>query len=169
MRRSRWSPPPRGGARPCFAASWIEAGAADRAGAWLSLDRTDDEPQVFWRAVAAALIPVVRRPAEELRRIAAGGVTRTTSRGWSWPGSAVAPQPVALVLDDLHEIHSPQIHGGLLRLVQRPPPKLALLVTTRRDPPWPLAHLRLAGMVAEVRAADLAFRADEAAELCSPS
>ena len=38
-------------------------------------------------------------------------------------------------------------------------------MTTRRDPPWPLPRLRLAGLVAEIRAADLAFRAEEAAEL----
>ena len=54
---------------------------------------------------------------------------------------------------------------GLVRLVQRPPSTLSRLVTTRRDPPWPLVRLRLAGLVAEIRAADLAFRADEAAEL----
>jgi hypothetical protein len=40
-----------------------------------------------------------------------------------------------------------------------------LLITTRRDPPWPLAQLRLAGLVAEVRTSDLAFRPDEAATL----
>ena len=41
------------------------------------------------------------------------------------------------------------------------------MVTTRRDPPWPLDPLRLAGMISEVRAAELAFRADETAALLS--
>jgi LuxR family maltose regulon positive regulatory protein len=36
-----------------------------------------------------------------------------------------------------------------------------LLATTRRDPPWPLQRLRLAGLLTEVRDADLAFRSDE--------
>ena len=49
--------------------------------------------------------------------------------------------------------------------MERPPPNLAVLVTTRRDPPWPLPRLRLAGLVAEVRAADLAFRVDETSQL----
>jgi len=57
------------------------------------------------------------------------------------------------------------VHSGLLRLVAHPPPSLLLLITTRRDPPWPLAQLRLAGLVAEVRTSDLAFRPDEAAML----
>src|SRR3954454_15346480 len=77
----------------------------------------------------------------------------------------LAPGPVALVLDNLHEIRSPQVHSGLIRLMERPPPTQALLVTTRRDPPWPLHQPRLAGLVAEVRGVDLAFRVDEAAEL----
>ena len=97
-----------GWGKTLLAASWIEAGAADRAAAWLSLDRTDDEPQVFWRAVAAALIPVVGRPAEELRRIVAGGAPTEDLPGMVVAGLRRAPRPVVLVLDDLHEIRSPQ-------------------------------------------------------------
>ena len=54
------------------------------------------------------------------------------------------------------------MHAGLLQLVERPLPTLSLVVTTRQDPPWPLERLRLAGVLSEVRAADLAFRTDEA-------
>jgi hypothetical protein len=52
---------------------------------------------------------------------------------------------VVVVLDNLHEVPSPQVHAGLLRFVERPLPMLSLLATTRRDPPWPLPRLRLAG------------------------
>jgi len=154
-----------GWGKTLLAASWIEGGAAGRAAAWLSLDRTDDDPQVFWRAVAAALTPAVGSHVEELRRILAGGVPTDDLPGTIVAGLRRAPRPVVLVLDDLHEIHSPQVHAGLLRLVERPPPGLSLLVTTRRDPPWPLHRLRLAGLVSDVRAADLAFGYDEAAAL----
>src|SRR5689334_8577682 len=154
-----------GWGKTLLAASWIEAGAAGRAAAWLSLDRTDDDPQAFWRAVAVALTPAVGNQAEELRRIVTGGVPTEDLPGMVVAGLRRAPRPVVLVLDDLHEIHSPQVHAGLLRLVERPPPGLSLLVTTRRDPPWPLPRLRLAGLVSDVRAADLAFSPDEATEL----
>jgi len=154
-----------GWGKTLLAASWIEAGAAGRAAAWLSLDRTDDDPQAFWRAVAVALTPAVGNQAEELRRIVTGGVPTEDLPGMVVAGLRRAPRPVVLVLDDLHEIHSPQVHAGLLRLVERPPPGLSLLVTTRRDPPWPLPRLRLAGLVSDVRAADLAFSHEEAAEL----
>ena len=110
-------------------------------------------------------MPVVGvRAGEALRRVAAGVVAPDELPGAVAAALRLAPGPIALVLNDLHEIASPQVHGGLVRLVQRLPPT-SLLVTTRRDPPWPLAALRLAGLVAEVRAADLAFRADEAAQL----
>ena len=73
--------------------------------------------------------------------------------------------PVVLVLDNLHEIISLAVHESLLRLVQRPPRGLRLVATTRRDPPWPLDRLRLAGVITEIRAAELAFRVDETAAL----
>ncbi|HWN26361.1 MAG TPA: LuxR C-terminal-related transcriptional regulator, partial [Actinomycetospora sp.] len=73
--------------------------------------------------------------------------------------------PLVVVLDNLHEVADPEVHAGLQRLVEHPPPGLALVITTRRDPAWALSRLRLAGLVAEIRAADLAFNRDEAAAL----
>ena len=108
--------------------------------AWVSLDEADDDPHAFWCAVATALMPVVGgQAAEALRRVAAGAVEADDLPGAVAAALRLAPDPIALVLDNLHEITSPQVHGGLVRLVQRPPPNLSLLVTTRRDPPWPLA------------------------------
>ena len=77
--------------------------------------------------------------------------------------------PVVLMLDNLHEVTSLGVHESLLRLVQRPPRGLRFVVTTRRDPPWPLNRLRLAGVLTEIRAADLAFRVDETAALLASS
>ncbi|WP_345339075.1 helix-turn-helix transcriptional regulator, partial [Actinomycetospora succinea] len=76
-----------------------------------------------------------------------------------------AERPVVLVLDDLHEVSSPAVHRGLQSLVERPVPSLALVATTRHDPPWPRTRLLMAGLVAEVRPDDLAFRDDEASAL----
>ena len=155
-----------GWGKTIFAASWLEAAAGTRNGAWVSLDEADDDPHAFWRAVATAVMPVVGgRAAEALRRVVAGAVAADDLPGAAAAALRLTSDPIALVLDNLHEITSPHVHSGLVRLVQRPPPNLALLVTTRRDPPWPLPQLRLAGLLAQVRAADLAFRADEAAQL----
>ena len=149
-----------------FAASWLAAGAGERTGAWVSVDEADDDAHAFWCAVATALMAVVDgRAGEALRRVVTGAVEADDLPRAVAAALRLAPGPVALVLDNLHEIRSPQVHDGLVRLVARPAPSLSLLVTTRRDPPWPLPRLRLAGLVAEVRAADLAVRFEEAAEL----
>lgn len=153
-----------GWGKTIFAVSWLEV--AGRNGAWVHLDEADDDPLAFWGAVATALTPVAGGPAAEaLRRVAAGAVEMDDLPGAVVAALRLAPRPVALVLDDLHEIRSPEVHDALVRLVERPPPAWSLLVTTRRDPPWPMARLRLAGLVTEVRAAELAFRTDEAADL----
>ncbi|MFC5235202.1 LuxR C-terminal-related transcriptional regulator [Pseudonocardia zijingensis] len=153
-----------GWGKTIFAASWLEA-AGPGNGAWVSLEETDDDPHAFWSAVATGLMPVVgQRAAEVLRKVAAGAADVEDLPGAVVAALRLATRSTVLVLDNLHEIRSPRVHEALVRLAERPPP-FRLLVTTRRDPPWPLARLRLAGLVAEVRAADLAFRTDEAADL----
>ncbi|HEY0815507.1 MAG TPA: LuxR C-terminal-related transcriptional regulator [Pseudonocardia sp.] len=154
-----------GWGKTIFAASWLAARASQTA-AWVTLDEADDDPHAFWCAVATALIPAVdAQVAEALRRVTAEAVAADDLPRVMAAALRLAPGPIALVLDNLHEIRSRDVHMGLVRLMERPPPTLALLVTTRRDPPWPLSRLRLAGLVADVRTADLAFRTDEAAEL----
>lgn len=146
--------------------SWIEAGAGGRAVVWVTLDADQDAPQPFWRAVAAALVEATDGDgADTLRRIIAGGVETEYLPAAVADALRDAPTPVVVVLDNYHEIGSAEVHAGLLRLVERPVPSLSIVVATRRDPPWPLQRLRVADLLRDVRATDLAFRSDEAAEL----
>ena len=57
---------------------------------------------------------------------------------------------------------SREIHDGMAFLLEHLPPQLHLVITTRADPPLPLARLRARGELVEMRAADLRFTADEA-------
>ncbi|HWM05561.1 MAG TPA: LuxR C-terminal-related transcriptional regulator [Actinophytocola sp.] len=152
---------PAGWGKTLLAGSWLADGAAGRAAAWVSLGPAEDDVRALWIAVATAVAPVVgERAAAGLRRVVTGEDVE------NMPGQIATiltddRTPVVLVLDNLHEITSFAVHESLLRLVQRPPPGLRFVATTRRDPPWPLDRLRLAGMITEVRAAELAFRVDE--------
>ncbi|WP_433787847.1 LuxR C-terminal-related transcriptional regulator [Actinomycetospora sp. CA-101289] len=142
--------------------SWVAAGAGGRGVAWVSLDAGDDDARAFWRTVATALAQVAGdRVARALARLPSGA--------GELPGDLVraldGTDPLVVVLDNLHEVADPEVHAGLQRLVEHPPPGLALVITTRRDPAWALPRLRLAGLVTEIRAADLAFDRDEAAAL----
>ena len=76
---------------------------------------------------------------------------------------------VTLVVDDLHELHSPDAPTQLTRLLTSLPPKVHAIVTTRHDVRLGLHRLRLAGELAEIRAADLRFSERETRELLDAS
>jgi LuxR family maltose regulon positive regulatory protein len=63
---------------------------------------------------------------------------------------------VVLILDDYHVIDAQLVHASLTYLSQHRPPNLFIILTSRADPPLPLARMRVRGEVAEVRAADCA-------------
>ena len=79
-------------------------------------------------------------------------------------GVEAAATEVVLVLDDYHVIESAEIHDSVSFLLDHLPAQLRLVIATRADPPLPLASMRAAGELREVRASDLRFTADEAAE-----
>ena len=70
-----------------------------------------------------------------------------------------------LVIDDLHELSSPEAAGQLTALLTRLPPGVRAIVATRRDLPLRLHKLRLAGDLAEIRAAQLRFTSRETRQL----
>jgi LuxR family maltose regulon positive regulatory protein len=76
---------------------------------------------------------------------------------------------VVLVIDDLHELHSPEALAQLTRLLTNLPPNAHAILAMRRDLRLRLHQLRLAGELAEIRAADLRFTEREARELLDVS
>src|SRR4029077_13927202 len=82
---------------------------------------------------------------------------------------ADAHDGVTLVIDDLHELHSPEAPTQLTRLLTSLPPNVHVVLTTRHDLRLGLHRLRLAGELAEIRAADLRFTQRETRELLEAS
>ena len=72
-----------------------------------------------------------------------------------------------LVVEDLHELNSPEALGQLTRLLVSLPAGVHALLTMRHDLPLRVHQLRLAGELAEIRAADLRFTEVETVS-CSP-
>jgi len=70
-----------------------------------------------------------------------------------------------LVIDDVHEPRSADARAQLELLVMRAPPELWFVLATRHDLRLGLHRLRLEGVLAEIRAADLRFTLAEAREL----
>lgn len=79
------------------------------------------------------------------------------------------PGPVTLVVDDFHRVTSPRVLEGVGLLAERLPPGLSVVVAARQDPELPLARLRGAGKLAEIRAGQLRFSKAEAEALLSHS
>jgi LuxR family maltose regulon positive regulatory protein len=74
-----------------------------------------------------------------------------------------------VVIDDLHELNSPDALTLLTRLLTNLPPYAHAVLATRRDLPLHLHQLRLAGELAEIRGADLRFSERETRELLDAS
>ena len=77
--------------------------------------------------------------------------------------------PVILIIDDLHELHSPDALDQLSRLLMNLPGDVHAVLASRRDLRLRLHQLRLAGELAEIRAADLRFSERETHELLNAS
>jgi LuxR family transcriptional regulator, maltose regulon positive regulatory protein len=140
--------------------------------AWLSLDSQDNDPVRFWRYVVGALDRTCGGLAERVLPL----LTPTSVIGGEVVVTAVAnqlqanqlqagPETLALVLDDYHLIESRPIHEGMAYLLDHLPPRLRLVISSRSDPPLPLARLRGSGQLAELRATDLRFSPDETSAL----
>jgi ATP/maltotriose-dependent transcriptional regulator MalT len=134
--------------------------------AWLSLDDGDNDPARFWRYVAAALDqvrpgvlelvdPLLRGPQPPLEAVTTTVINELTVLS--------GESPVTLILDDYHLIDAPAVHTSVGFLLDRLPLGLRLVLTSRADPPLPLARLRGRGQLAELRAADLRFSLAETA------
>src|SRR5215472_11170718 len=134
--------------------------------AWLSLDAADNDPARFWRYVAAALDRVRPGTDAPVTALLLGrqqppleAVATAVINELSVPGEG----GVALVLDDYHLVQAPPVHDSIAFLLDRLPPGLRLVLSSRADPPLPLARLRGRGQLAELRAADLRFTLAETA------
>src|SRR6185312_8865117 len=69
-----------------------------------------------------------------------------------------------LVLDDYHLVDNRDIDRAVAFLLDHLPPHVHAVISTRADPDLPLSRWRVRGELVEVRAADLRFTSDEAAE-----
>jgi LuxR family maltose regulon positive regulatory protein len=127
--------------------------------AWLSLDEADNDPTRFWHYIIAAcqvIHPSFGASALSLlhspeRPTLDGVVTALIN------DLAQISQHWILVLEDYHCIASQQIHKSVSFLLERLPATLHVIITTRSDPPLPLARLRVRNAMLELRAADLRF------------
>ena len=133
--------------------------------AWLSLDAGDNDPARFWRHAVAALDQARPGTGERVAGLL-GPPAPTSFQGLVTELiNELAADEALLVLDDYHVISAQQVHESLSFLVEHRPAGICMVLTSRSDPPLPLARLRARGQLTEIRVAELRFTPAEAAEL----
>ena len=133
--------------------------------AWLSLDEGDNDLQSFLIYLITSLQTVEPDFGQEPLAALQSSGAASGEGGLKFLLNELArlPQLLILVLDDYHSIESHSIHEALTFLLDHLPPTLHLVITTRIDPPLPLARLRGRGQLTELRVDDMRFTNDEAA------
>src|SRR3984885_3449244 len=157
---------PAGTGKTSLLRAWADHPGQDRRVAFMTVRPGQQDMQLFWLTLLGAV------------RAATGAGEGGAQLPPAAPGSSDSTMVdkvlseleahgdgFVLVIDDLHELSSPEAAGQLTTLLTRLPPGVRAVVATRRDLPLRLHKLRLAGELAEIRAAQLRFTEHETRQL----
>ncbi len=160
---------PAGSGKTSLLRAWSEGPGLRYQLAVVQVQRDQQDPQQFWLAVLSAI----------LRIFGAAGDAEQLAATPAFNEAAVADRILAelanhrdrtfLIIDDLHELTSPEALMQLTRLIERLPQHVHAILATRRDLRLRLHKLRLAGELAEIRAADLRLTQRETREFLAAS
>ncbi|MBZ0304129.1 MAG: hypothetical protein K8J31_30620, partial [Anaerolineae bacterium] len=158
---------PAGFGKTTLLSEWLDSETgSDMPLAWVSLDEDDNDPGRFLTYIICALTNVGSfLESEDLLSLLQSSqppppkaiLTSLISQMEAYPNR------LGLVLDDYHLISTPVIHEAMAFFLDHLPYQMRLVITSREDPPLPLARLRGRGQLAEIRADDLRFLKEEAA------
>lgn len=136
------------------------------AATWISLDEGDNDPARFLSylvhalqkvsdEIGQAVLPMLQAPQVLSTQVLLMQLISDLDR---------LQEPFFLVLDDYHVIQDPVVHQAVNFLLEQLPWQMHLVVSTRADPPLPLARLRARSQMLEVRTADLCFSTEDTQE-----
>jgi LuxR family maltose regulon positive regulatory protein len=131
---------------------------------WLSLDEDDNDPIRFWAYVIATLQKLRANLGESALALLQSPQQPPINSILSTLINEISsfPADFSIVLDDYHRIKAQSIHEALSFLLDHLPSQMHVILTTRADPPLPIARLRARNQLTELRADDLRFTPDEA-------
>jgi LuxR family maltose regulon positive regulatory protein len=161
---------PAGSGKTTLLAQWRTVAGGGRV-AWVSLEEGDNDPTRFWNYLVAALrtvepgvgtvaLEALRGPSVELERVVLPSLINDL---------ATVGAPLVLILDDYHLITDASCHQTLGWFLDHLPAEVHVVLSTRLDPPLPLARMRAQGELAELRVGELHFTHEETTELLNGS
>jgi LuxR family maltose regulon positive regulatory protein len=155
---------PAGYGKTALAVEWAKRDR--RPFVWLSIDQHDNDPAVLLTYLAVGLDRVEPIDPAVLGALASRG-TSISQRVMPPLGAALSSKalPVVVVLDDVHLLQDQEGLDALAVLVDHLPPGSQLVVTSRGEPPLPVARWRAEGRLAELGPGELAMSPVEAGSL----
>ncbi|HUK94236.1 MAG TPA: LuxR C-terminal-related transcriptional regulator [Gaiellaceae bacterium] len=154
---------PPGFGKSTLLAQWSELD--DRPFAYLSLAHGASDSGVFWGSVVEAIREVVPDVGEATLAMlhAPGPAAHDAALPVLLGELEAAETDLVLVLDDYQAVTSHACHESLSSFLEVAPRSVTVAISTRADPPIPLARLRVLGELLELRATDLGFTSEEEA------
>jgi LuxR family maltose regulon positive regulatory protein len=159
---------PAGSGKTSLLRAWADRPGQPRRLAVVQVQRDQHDAQQFWLALLSAV-----------RQATTTGRAEPPAATPDFNGPAIVDRVLSeladqrsrliLVIDDLHELRSPDALAQLTRLLTNLPGAVHAVLATRHDLRLRLQRLRLAGELAEIRAADLRFTKGETRELLDAS
>ena len=159
---------PAGSGKTSLLRAWADRPGQPHRLAVMQVQRDQHDAQQFWLALLSAV-----------RQASAASRAEPPAATPDFNGRAMVDRVLSeladqrgrliLIIDDLHELTSPDALAQLTRLLTNLPGDVHAVLATRRDLPLRLHQLRLAGELAEIRAADLRFSERETRELLEAS
>ncbi len=148
---------PPGFGKTSLLADWADVDP--RTFTWVTIEPQDNDQRVLWTYIGAALATAVDEPVAVERLM---GLARDVDPAAS-AAQVLAPigRDVVLVLDDYYLLESDDCHDTVIRFAELAPDNVQVVISTRVDPPLPIARLRATGDLLELRPSDLAFTPDE--------
>jgi LuxR family maltose regulon positive regulatory protein len=131
---------------------------------WISLGHDDNNTCQFWKKILTMLDPYMPELREEtvmLLDTADDSSLRDILKKF-FASAPLQDAEVVLILDNYEKVQEQAIHETLKDFITHFTPKFHIALSTRIDPPFPLACLRGYGQLLEIRATDLLCTLDEA-------
>jgi LuxR family maltose regulon positive regulatory protein len=160
---------PAGSGKTSLLRAWARGPGQPRRLAVLQVQRGQQDAQQFWLALLGAVRQATGADSGAEPPAATPDFNAPAMAGRVLSKLAEARGGITLVIDDLHELNSPDALAQLSRLLTNLPPQVHAILATRHDVRLGLHQLRLAGELAEIRAADLRFSERETRELLDAS
>jgi LuxR family transcriptional regulator, maltose regulon positive regulatory protein len=160
---------PAGSGKTSLLRAWAGRPGQPHRLAVLQVQRDQHDAQQFWLALLDAVRHATGANSGAEPPAATPDFNGQAMAGRVLSELADARGGVTLVVDDLHELASPDALAQLTRLLTNLPAGVHAILATRHDLRLRLQRLRLAGELAELRAADLRFSERETRELLHAS